>query len=158
VELSSLDENKLDKIVSHIRSGEKSPQNANISPTAPPEYTPRHVSAQGEIVASALKQPQKHLTQEEIDQIIRAYQSGKSTNELARAYNCNRQTICSQLKKRGIEVSRSKIKTDEKSEEITALYEHGHTAAEIARLIGLSATTIQRHLHERGISLRGRWG
>jgi DNA invertase Pin-like site-specific DNA recombinase len=158
VELSTLDENKLDRIISHIQSRKKSPQNACVPLAAPPDYSSRRISEQGETVASALKQPQKRLTQNEIDQIILAYQSGKSTNELARIYGCNRHTICDQLKKHSIEIDRSKIKTEEKSKEIIALYKRGLTAAEVAKQTGLSAATIQRHLAEQGIKLRGRWG
>jgi len=152
VELSALDENKLDCLIAHKLAAPFS------KPAHHSHYNSRHISAQGEIVASALKQIQKHLTLEEIAQIILAYQNGRSSNDLAREYGCNRHTICEYLKKHGIEVSRSKIKNEGQSKEIVTLYECGHTAAEVAKITGRSTATIQRHLHEQGVKMRGRWG
>ena len=160
VGLSALDENKLDKIVTHKRNAKQPhPNNHIIAPdTALVNNAATFISAEGEIVARKIRQIQKSLSAEEIVQIILAYQNGKSANELAREYGCNRHTICEHLKKHGIEISRSKIKQEEQLKEIVTLYERGHTAAEVAKLTGLSAATIQRHLNEQGIKLRGRWG
>jgi len=123
VELTTIDENKLNQIIA-FKLATPSPQAADSI-----QYNPRHISEQGEIVASALKQIQKHLTPEETAQIVLAYQNGRSANELAREYDCDCKTICGHLKKHGIEVSRSKIKNEQASKEIVALYERGHTAS-----------------------------
>lgn len=161
VELSDLDENKLNKIIAFKQSARKRrPNNPILSDkSAPINRVATFISEEGEKVARQIRQAQRRdFSEDDIAAIIAAYQSGKSANELAREYSCDRKTICAHLKKHGIEVSREKIKNEETSKEIIALYERGHTAAEIAKMTSISATTIQRHLNEQGIKLRGRWG
>jgi uncharacterized protein (DUF433 family) len=58
--------------------------------------------------------------------MLRSYQDGKSANQLAEEYDCDRHTITAQLKRHGIDVSRSKIRSEEAVRNIIALYEEGH--------------------------------
>jgi DNA-directed RNA polymerase specialized sigma24 family protein len=152
VELSALDENKLNCLIAYKLTAPL-PQPDHHS-----HYSPCHISAQGEIVASALKQIHKHLAPEEIEEIVLAYQSGKSAEKLASEYGCNRTTICNHLKKHGIKIGCQKIKSEEQLQEIITLYKRGQTTTELAALTGISASAIQKYLHKNGVKMRGRWG
>ena len=159
MELNEPDLNNLDRIIAHKRhantpllTGALIPHNAvsvNMSAT--------FFSDEGETVARQVQQFQKHLSAEEVAQIIIAYQGGKSTNKLADEYGCNRHTICTQLKKHGIKVSRNKIRSKEMVREIIGLYEGGKLIAEIAEQYEVSESTINRLLHENGVIIRTRW-
>ena len=104
-----------------------------------------------------VRQIQKHLSKKEIAQIIRAYQNGKSANQLADEYGCDRHTIIAHLKKHGIKVSRSKIRSEEAVRNIIALYEERHFMDEIAEQYGVSASAINRLLKANGVQIRSRW-
>ena len=154
VELSELDENKLDRIIAH-KHGPNQPAPQSI----PPAHDSCYISPEGETVVRQIRQTQRrNFSEEDIVDIIAAYRGGKSANVLARIYGCSRHTICNHLKKHGVEVCRSKIKGEETSNKILALYACEQTAAEIAAVIGVSATAIQRHLTANGVKMRGRWG
>ena len=64
-------------------------------------------------IVKDISQQQKHLKPEEIEQIVQRYQNGESTYELAGAFNCHRNTIANNLRKRGIKVSIEKINLEE---------------------------------------------
>lgn len=64
-------------------------------------------------IKTEIKQQQKHLKPEEIEQIVQRYWNGESTYELAGAFNCHRNTIANNLRKRGIKVSIEKINLEE---------------------------------------------
>jgi len=115
------------------------------------------ISDEGETVMSHVRQIQKHLSEEEIDQVVIAYLNGKSANKLVDEYGCDRHTICAQLKKHGIRVSRSKVRSEETVHQIIALYEGNHFIGKIAKKYGVSESTINRLLHENGIRVRSLW-
>ena len=104
-----------------------------------------------------VRQTQKHLSEEEVSQIIIDYQNGKSANKLAGEHGCDRHTICAQLKRHGVEVSRSKIRSEKNVCQIIALYEANHFIEEIAGQYGVSESSINRLLHENGVKVRSRW-
>ena len=78
-------------------------------------------SGEGETVVREIQQAQKHLSDEEVAEIVIAYQGGKSANVLAREYGCNRHAICNHLKKHGIKVTRNRIRSEEVVRQIIAL-------------------------------------
>jgi|GEM_PF-1910319 len=158
VELPGFDYKSLDRLIAHKRCAETLHDDTIIPKESTSVKTAAtYISDNGEIVAKQIQQIQKHLSGEEIAQLIADYQSGKSTNQLAHEYGCNRHTIANQLKKHGIKVSRSKIRSGEAVHRIIALYENGKLIAEIAKQYEVSESAINRLLHENGVRIRSRW-
>jgi len=154
VALTALDSNRIDGIISYKQGlGKFAPRSDR------PASDLIDSSPEGEVVARQIRQVQRRsFREEETEAIIFAYECGRSTNALAGDYGCHRRTISNHLKKHGVEVCRSKIKSEETSQEIVALYGRGHNAKEVGEFVGLSETTIQRHLLACGVAIRGRWG
>ncbi|MDR1464739.1 MAG: hypothetical protein LBJ11_05500, partial [Oscillospiraceae bacterium] len=106
VALTALDENQIDRLLRHRQTALTAPF---ISTTTKAGASKTFVDEFGEIAARKIQQPQKRLTVAEIDRIAEEYQQGASTYALAEKYGCHRNTISSNLKKRGITVTHSKI-------------------------------------------------
>ena len=158
VELPGFDYKSLDRLIAHKRRARTLLDNAIIPKTSTSVKTAAtYISDNGEIVAKQIRQFQKHLSKEEVAQIIAAYHDGKSANALADEYGCDRHTVANQLKKHGIKVSRSKIRSEEAIHRIIALYENGKLIAEIAKQYEVSESAINRLLHENGVKIRSRW-
>jgi len=158
VELPDLDYKQLDRLIAHKRRARTLP-NGTIIPqkSASVKTAATFISEDGETVVRQVRQIQKHLSEDEVAQIIRAYQGGKSANVLAREYGCNRKAICDHLKKHDVTVSRSKIRSEETVRHIIALYEANHLIEEIAKLYDVSKSSINRLLHANGVNVRSRW-
>ena len=60
-------------------------------------------------IKTEIEQQQKHLSNNEVLEIISKYKAGKSTYELAQEYGCHRRTISDNLKKQGIKVTNQLI-------------------------------------------------
>jgi len=159
VELNEPDLNNLDRIISHKLPSQTSLPSKSIIPhrATPVNTAATFISDEGDTVVRQVRQTQKHLSGEEVAQIIVDYQNGKSASKLAGEYGCDRHTICTQLKKHGVEVSRSKIRSEKDVRQIIALYEANHFIEEIAGQYGVSESSINRLLHENGVRIRSRW-
>ena len=160
VELSPLDENKIDRIISHRQSATKpAPNNSIIDHnTVLVNQAKSFISADGEIVIKQLRQPQRRdFSETDIAAIIASYKEGMKTSDIAAEYGCHRKTISGILKKHGVEVSKKKIKSEEEEDRILVLYARNHTIEEIANQYGVGVTVINRLLHRRGVEVRSRW-
>ncbi len=104
-------------------------------------------------IVKTIKQQQKHFSPEEIEQIVTKYQQGESTYELAKEFNCHRNTIANSLRKQGIKVSIEKINL----EEAIKLYELGWTTKQLAERYSMSDNTVSRRLKANGVKMRTRW-
>lgn len=106
-----------------------------------------------------LQQPyQRIFTPEEIQKIITAYQSGKTSYELGIEFNCSKTTIVKLLKQRGIPLrksGRTRAKVDD--DKVIRMYKEMHTIKEIAKSLNVDTQVISRCLKENGIKLRSRW-
>ena len=158
MELPGFNYKSLDRLIAHKRCAKTLHDDEILPETSTSVKTAAtYISEDGKIVAKQIRQIQKHLSEEEIAQLIIDYQGGKSTSQLANEYGCNRHTIANQLKKHGIKVSRSKIRSEETVHRIIALYESGRLIAEIAGQFEVSESAINRLLHENGVKVRSRW-
>lgn len=106
-----------------------------------------------------LQQPyQRIFTPEEIQKIILAYQSGKSSYELGAEFNCGKTTIVKLLKQQGVALRKSgwaRAKVDD--DKVIRMYKEMHTIKEIAKFLQVDVQAISRCLKENGIKLRSRW-
>ena len=158
MELPDLDYKQLDRLIAHKRRA-RTLRNGTIIPQKPAsvKVAATYISEDGDTVVKQIRQSQKRLNADEVAQIVLAYQGGKSANVLSREYGCNRKAICDHLKKNGVIVSRSKIRSEETVQQIIALYEANHLISEIADQYGVSESAINRLLHANGVRVRSRW-
>ena len=85
--------------------------------------------------------------------IVTAYKSGVSTNDLAVKYGCHRRTIANQLKKHGITVTREKLNMNDAIQ----MYEAGATTKEIAKKYHMSDNAVSYRLKKSGVQMRTKW-
>lgn len=119
---------------------------ASIGPTAivsPP--------AQDGQVVTELKQRQKFLSENEVQEVIIHYQEGMSANKLAETYGCHKCTIRNILKRNGIAVNHSVADKKLLVEKMILLRNQGYAMKEIAKMVGLNYDTVLRYFREHGV-------
>ena len=116
----------------------------------------KKVNEFGETEVRRLTQKQKKLTNDEVLQIVKDYQNGMNTNQLADKYGCHRVNISAQLKKHNIEVTTRKINSQNNTE-IIELYEGGMNTTQLAKRFGVTCSTIIKYLHKNEVKMRTRW-
>lgn len=118
----------------------------------------REIDEYGEVAVKRLRQRFRiEFSNSEVKQIISAYQSGSTTLQIAKQFNCSKATISSLLKQHGVNVTKAKAQAKIDVKMVIAMYAEMQTAADIAKFFGVSAYAIQRCLRENGIKLRSRW-
>ena len=106
--------------------------NVKCASLIPVKDSPEFVdSATSYNIKTEIKQQQKHLSDDEILEIITKYKSGKSTYALAEEYRCHRYTISKVLKNNGIEVSNQIAKKKVLAEMIMQMYSEWYRPIEI---------------------------
>ena len=97
--LSEINSKNYRIILDNVNKSNSTPVKQPVDPTI------TDLSYDSNSIVKTIKQQQKHeFSKKEIEGIIAAYQSGASTYELAKQYNCHRSTISHQLKLHDIEV------------------------------------------------------
>lgn len=120
-----------------------------ISPTSVNDGLDVNLSIKTEI-----KQKQKYLSKEEINEIVAKYKNGKSTYELAEEYGCHRYTISKHLKEAGLEVTNRVARKESLVGLVLQLYSEWYKPQEIGEALGISADSVRRCLKENGVELR----
>jgi len=95
----------------------------------------------------------RRLRPDELDDIVVAYASGATVEELAAKYNVHRITIGKQLRKRGIQTAAPRVRPEYVCEAVQ-LYEAGSTLVQIAARFGVGRNTIRLHLIASGVQMR----
>ncbi|MDB2217737.1 hypothetical protein [Mycobacteroides abscessus] len=90
----------------------------------------------------------------ERSELVTLYEAGASALELARKFECHRQTVARQLKKAGVELREQKKLTPQLLSRARALYEQGHTLAEVSVVVGVEASAVGKALKRSGLQLR----
>jgi len=143
VELSAADADKWTTLLKHLVSGSTPTSSAEAIPTATEDY---------ELVGS-LRQRQKRLRKDEIDEIVRKYQSGQTTQELAREYGCHNNTVSGCLKSAGVTM-RLQPPSAELIDQMVRLYESGMSLAQTGQQVGVSAQSVLKYVHAAGVVTR----
>jgi hypothetical protein len=99
-------------------------------------------------------QPQTRLTDDERQDLIRRYQAGEKSFQLAIEFGLHRQTAASILVSAG--VRRPRLMTKSERTEAARLYQQGWTCARIGEQLGRSRDAVRRALHAAGVQLRHR--
>jgi uncharacterized protein (DUF433 family) len=89
--------------------------------------------------------------------MVTAYQSGKTTYEIAAEYDCGKNAISNLLKKHSVNVTKCKAQKRLDVADVVSMYENKRTSQEIANKYGVSPQVIIKCLRAEGVGIRGRW-
>jgi len=154
MELSSLDTNKISKIIKWLNKSASDPNNTTFFKKVQEE---RIVEDDGRIISKKIKTPMKKLSQEEMDAIILKYEEGESTYMLAEKYGVHRETVSRCLKRHEITPTKHKTKLSALTNTIARHYESGKTMAGIAEELNVSKYVVQYHVKKANLETRTRW-
>ena len=146
--LSEINSNNYDIILNKVKSTPITP----VTGSSVPEYSDNAYNIKTEI-----KQQQKHLSNNEVLEIISKYKAGKSTYELAKEYGCHRRTISDNLKKRGIKVTNQLMERKGVVELVTQMYSEYYKPADIAKAVGINVDSVRKILKENNVYIRKSW-
>lgn len=159
VELSGLDSNKCRAFLAFKQQVAKHPDRfTKLNAQREQPVINREIDEFGEIATKRLQQAFRiPFTDEDIDVIISAYNSGTSTYKIAKQYGCCKNTISDLLKQHGVYVTNRKVQSKLPTDKVIKMYENMSTVEKIAECFDVSACSIRKCLVEHGIKLRSRW-
>lgn len=105
---------------------------------------------------ASLRQVQARLTERHELDLVAAYRSGSSMNDLAAAFKIHRRTVRAVLTRHGVE-TRTRGLTDDQVSEAARLYEAGWSVARLGERYGVNGTTVWTCLRREGVALRRPW-
>ena len=155
MELSGLDSKKYQPLLKFKRQLLDSPceytlpENATISNKQVDEY--------GELAVKYLTQTQKEFSENELQEIVSLYQSGKTSRELGEMFKVCKTTIVKLLKQQGVKVTRSKAQAKLNVDEVISMYKDGYTSKKIAKKFDVSPQVILYCLKSHGVKIKSRW-
>ncbi len=156
VGLSGLHSNNYKRLLSHrkqILSGVSNNDDA-VSKTERPA---KRVNEHGETEVGRVISAQKRLTDAEKREIASAYNTGKTTYQLAEQYGCCRRAIVNALKKSGITATKAKAQKALNTHDVIKMYGEFHTTAAIAKKYGVGPNSVIKCLRSNGVAIRSRW-
>jgi hypothetical protein len=99
-------------------------------------------------------QRQKWLEPDEVDELVRAYESGANVYELAKRFACHRTTVSGHLKSRGVAMRLTPM-TEDDVDRAVELYGSGLSLVKVGEALGRDGETVRQRLIARGVVLRG---
>ena len=103
------------------------------------------------------KQIQRRLKRAEIEELVVAYEAGRTLYELAERFQIHRTTISHLLERHGVPTRYRLVEGDRLKSAIHA-YQQGQSLATIGGLLGVSLDTVRTALMKAEIKLRPRPG
>jgi DNA-binding CsgD family transcriptional regulator len=116
-----------------------------------PHTEPRTVRTRTTRKTARRLEPDEALT------LVKAYQGGATTYELADRHRINRGTVSTILERHGVS-RRYNLLDGDKLAQTVALYKAGESLAHIGAQLGISRSTVSRELKRAGVQLRPRPG
>ena len=101
-----------------------------------------------------IRQQQKDLTDDEIQQVVQRYSEGASIYELADEFGCHRGTISAVLKRQGIAVSSKLSGRPALVERVLRMYANGMHGKQIGTELGISPRSVSKILHDNNVRIR----
>jgi transposase len=152
VALSDADINNISRALKH--------KNSTYSKAV--ELTPQEAQSQESLpyrerVVSELRQKQKTLCSEELDQIIAGYRNGQNLHELVEQFGSNRATLSKKIKSAGVTL-RHIPPSEGQIDEMVKLYESRLSLSKVGKQFGFSASSVLLYLSRRGIKTRNSHG
>lgn len=155
MELSGLDSKKHQTILTFKRQSVDSSTKRILSEKN--TTVNKQVDKYGEVAINHLTQTRREFSEEELQEMVTLYQSGKTTRELGEMFKVCRTTIANLLRKQGIEVTRSKVQARLDVDKVVSMYKDGCTSGKIAKEFGVNPQTILNCLRNHGVKIRSRW-
>lgn len=151
VGLSETYSNNYKIIRDYVKNHASTPVNSDVDPAITDQsYNPDYI-------VKSIKQQQKNLSELEIQTICKKYQSGSSSYELAKEFNCHRSTITATLRRNGIEVSHKATTKPELVKRVIELYAEMKTPKEVSSIVGINEGTVRSILHDNNVYIRKSW-
>lgn len=97
------------------------------------------------------------FNEDDISNMIAAFQSGKSTKELGEMFNCSKTTIGKILREHGVDVSKGKARRKLDDDKVISMYKEMHNIEEIASYFDVSTYSVGQCLDEHNVPRRSRW-
>ena len=149
--LSETYSNNYKIIRDYVKNHASTPVNTDVDPAITDQsYDPDYI-------VKSIKQQQKNLSELEIQTICKKYQSGSSSYELAKEFNCHRGTITAALRRNGIEVSHKATTKPELVKRVIELYAEMKTPKEVSSIVGINEGTVRSILHDNNVYIRKSW-
>lgn len=121
---------------------------ASAWPAGLPDEVSRHVS---------YYRTMRPLRQDEVDELVVAYQAGATVVDLAARFGIDRKTVGQHLGRRNVETKPASLHPDDVLA-AAELYRLGWSLIRLAEKFGVAGNTVRRHLLEAGVELRPRRG
>jgi DNA-directed RNA polymerase specialized sigma24 family protein len=110
-----------------------------------------------EVNPGTLKQVQRRLRPDEIDDLVRQYQAGVNVQELAVSFGIHRDTVSETLTRQGV-ARRKRGIPSETLDEVIGDYRAGLSLASIGARLSVDPGTVASALRRAGVELRRRRG
>jgi len=107
--------------------------------------------AQADSTASV--RPQRRVTPEILSELIKGYEAGDTTYELADRHGLNRTTVAAHLRSAHVSIRMDGL-TGPQIERAADLYTAGWSLARVGRAVGADAETVRKRLRECGVTMR----
>lgn len=101
--------------------------------------------------------PLVRLRVDQLDDLVREYEAGKSATNLAREFGINLQTALDHLHRCGVPIRSPKAIPDDQLPRVRELYQDGLSLAQIGHLYGCSHTAVSSALERCGTPRRPIW-
>lgn len=103
-----------------------------------------------------LRQEQRRLTQEQVAQLVSAYQAGGGVKELGCKFKIHRETVGEHLKRVGVRL-RQRGLTAEQIDGCVRLYGEGWSTGRLGKRYEVDAETVRAELKKRRVQMRRPW-
>ena len=99
----------------------------------------------------------KQLKPDQVQELIAAYQAGRTVYELGTQFSIDRRTVSDILHRHHVPMRRRGL-SSEQVDEAVHLYNDGWPLARIGRKLGVDPTTVRARLRDRGVRMRDTQG
>jgi DNA-directed RNA polymerase specialized sigma24 family protein len=103
------------------------------------------------------RQPQRRLTPEQVQMLVREYEAGDDMKVLATRWGLHRLTVAAHLRRAGVELRRQGL-SDEQLGEAARLYGEGWSLQRLAERYQCDDETVRKYLKRAGVRMRRPWG
>ena len=105
-----------------------------------------------------VRQLQRRLTADEIDELLEAYMNGEPIRDIAFRHGVHRTTVIGHVTRRGLPRRSEQAWTDQELRTAARLYASGKSLAAVGQHFGIDAATVANRFRRAGVPIRARRG
>lgn len=105
-----------------------------------------------------VRQLQRRLTTDEIDELLEAYVAGEPIRDIAARHGIHRTTVIGHVTRRGLPRRSDHSWSDQELQTAADLYAAGQSLATVGRDVGIDAATVANRFRRAGVPIRARRG